>query len=470
MKKSISFLDFNLGLNANENSKNGIGKMLKNVECKNGQITSPLGFTSLYSKLAPDREQILGNVITNTIGEIADIFCYQTYSQAMLLEYIIFCSADYKIFYYNPKANNPQVIRLTNINLTSKPKFDCYIKDGKNLLLITSATDDMWIWDGVNEPYDVLDAPKISSATVGLNRLFVTCNDKPYSVLYSDDLDPSNWSMSSGEAGEIVFSDDMGRVLNVFALQNYIFVIRERGIIKIYGNGNTSFNISRVYTSTGNIYKNSVCMCGDKVMYLTTDGLYSFDGLNAKKIYSGLDCLFKNIKSSVAVSQDNKIYLCTNLYNECDYNNCLVVLDLSDVNATSVITGGNFTSLCKLELDYLRGVCLLSNNEENANMPLLICKNGGFLVENQEFEYTAENINLSPVDSFKTLSSIELQTVYPVNITISANNYTKNIWAKGKESFQKFLLNIPCKTFSVKFAGAGKVHISNIKINYNYLE
>lgn len=470
MRKSVSLSDFNLGLCGEKNCKYGIGKKVCNVNCQDGRLITNYGFTSLYELLAPNRSQVLANVIGSTIGQIIDVFCYQTYNEGNLLEYVIFCSADYKIYYYMPQSENPQVQRLTNINLTSKPKLDCYIKNGVNLLLITTATDDMWVWDGVNEPYDVLDAPKISSEAIGLNRLFVTSTDKPFSVLYSDDLDPSNWSMSSGEAGEITFSDDMGRVLNVFALQNYIFVIRERGINKIYGSGNNNFNIARVYTSTGKIFKDSVCICGDNVIYLTTDGLYSFDGLNGKKIYAGLDSLFKNTSYSMAVSQDNKIYICTNLYEECTYNNCLVILDLSEKDAFTVLTGKNFNGLFKLELDCLRGVCILEKNAENANLPLLVLKNDCNLSEFANFEYFTHFINIAPKDGLKTLSSIEFTSVYPINIAIKTETHCKNISAFGKQSHQKFLLNLPGKTFSLKFFGTGKMQVDNIKINYCYVE
>ncbi len=471
MKKSFLFSQQNLSLNTMGRAKDGITNSFYNVSLQNGKITNGYDCVSLYKILSPSGEDNLEFIVNRDIGTIKKVFSYSTYNGQDFLDYIIFCSEDLKIFYYLVNSVSPKITRLKNIQFTSMPQINCFIKDGKNLLIMSSNTDDMWIWDGVNEPYDVLDAPKISSSAVGLNRLFVTTESNPYCVYYSDDLDPSNWSMSSGEAGELMFTDDMGRVLKVFAMENYIFVVREKGIIKIYGNSANKFNVSIVYSSTGRIFKNSVCLCGDKIVFLSSDGLYSFDGLNAKKIYTQIDNALKNKQISIANCIDNKIYLCANLYDEKDYNDYLLIIDLSSDKVLDILKGYQFLDICKIELECFRGVCLISQTlQKNANVPYVICKNTEILQNLSNFSYISNQIEVEPFGNFKTLSYIELFSLYNVSLSIITSKEIKNINIIGKNDYQKFLLNMPCKNFSISICGNNKVEISDIKIEYNYLE
>ena len=109
----------------------------------------------------------------------------------------------------------------------------------------------MVVWDGVSDPYEVLDAPKISSMALHYERLFATVDGEKNSVWFSDDLDPTNWSMSLDEAGFIELIDERGALLKVVSFLDYIYIFREYGISRLTAYGDqTSFSVSNLFVSS----------------------------------------------------------------------------------------------------------------------------------------------------------------------------------------------------------------------------
>lgn len=471
----IVFSEYNLGLNNNSNNykQNGLSKKIENVCCTNGQIKSVNEFKKLFTAIEPARADAVENVFKTTINECLWVTDYHFYKSGKPVKYIVFCASNYKIYYYMLNATNPQFVCLENVEFTSVPKFDYFIKDNQNVMLFCSATDNMWVWDGINEPYQVLDAPKVNSMAVGLERLFVTCDTHPYSVLFSDDLDPSNWSMLAGESGELVFHDNMGKVLMVFALDNYIFVVREQGIVKLYGykESTNSFTVSRMYTSTSIIHKNTVAVCGDKIIFLCNDGIYSFDGLSAKKLYSQLNGLIFNTQNATAICVDNEYYLSVNMYQELPYNNALICVDLSSDNITKVCCGYVYNRLCKLQINNVNMLIVLTSDiaTKNANMPLYMCKNAYKNAKNRNFIYLTNFLNVYPDSQIKVLTRLTFLCKTDITISIITDAFTKEYTVKASDKFQTLKLNLKCNIFALMFSG-NNADITHLKLDYTYVE
>ena len=472
--KTFVMQDFDLGLTSEQkNIKGGLAEKFYNVNCCSDKICSANMQKDFFELVEPTRMEIVKQVFKNIVGDCLWITGFSTHSDiGKELNYIVFCNSNYKIYYYELGLQNPAFVYLNNITFTSEPIFEYFIKDNKNHLILCSQTDDMWVWNGINEPYQVLDAPCVKNMAVGFNRLFVTTSQNPYSVLFSSDLDPSNWSMSASDAGEVRFNDALGKVLSVFAIDNYIFVMRERGIVKLYNyNSNTNtFTISQAYLSASKIYSNSIAVCGDKIIFVCDDGIYSFDGLNGKKLYGQLNDILLTTDLMCAACVNNKYYLCANVYEKCNYNNALIVVDLQCDNISNIIMGDQYDKLCTIFVGNIFQVALLSKTlNGECNLPTYV-SNCLQNFNEAEFLYKSKQIDLKPEGKIKTLSSLTLKSLYDLSLIIYTDKMNKKISVKGSPYFQKIKLGLLAHNFSFKIVGCGDVCVQDLTIDYTYVE
>ena len=93
-------------------------------------------------------------------------------------------------------------------------------------MIVTSPTDEMLVYNGVDEAYRVAQAPKISSMTVHYERLFATSTGESNQIWFSKELDPINWDINLESAGFIEMNDERGALLKVMSFLDYVYVFR----------------------------------------------------------------------------------------------------------------------------------------------------------------------------------------------------------------------------------------------------
>ena len=468
--KVFSLLDYKLALNGdNPDLKNyGVGKIIKNLNVAR-TIKSENCLVDFASFIEPNYANNFMTALSSIVGEVIEVYGFETFDGQEFVEYIVFCSSDYKLFYYTIGSQSRTISSLNSIQLNAKPIFDTFVKGDKNYLIICSQADEMWVWDGVENPYEVLDAPKISSMAVGLDRLFIATKEKPYSVLYSDDTDPTNWTMSAGDAGEINFTDNMGKVVKVFALDNYIFVIRQYGIVKIYGGKNDNdFTISRTFTSTGKIYDNTAVISGDYIIFLSSEGLYKFDGLSTKRICEGLDKVINGKENCFAICQNNNYYLVCSAYDSIE-NNTLAIINLDNEYAENFVCGINFVSCFKLNFKEYQTIGFINfNQSKTAKLLQILCKNTTNLPNCKEFLYKTQKISMLPIGANKALKTLSINTKNDVCVKIATEKQDKIFNFVGKDELQRIVLSIKCNCFEIELSGNDGADISAFEIEYGY--
>ena len=105
---------------------------------------------------------------------------------------------------------------------------------------------------------------------VGLRLRF----SAPYSVegITQSDRDPD-------KAGHLDFDEGRGNIVAILSFREKLYLFFERGIVKMRAEGEAlDFDVTAMPFSGGSVIGGSVADCGDRICYMTENGLYSFNG------------------------------------------------------------------------------------------------------------------------------------------------------------------------------------------------
>lgn len=81
------------------------------------------------------------------------------------------------------------------------------------------------------------------------------------------------------KAGYIDFDGERGKIIALVSYRERLYVFFERGILRLRAEGEAiDFAATELPFAGGKALEGSVAHCGEKVCYMTSDGLYAFDG------------------------------------------------------------------------------------------------------------------------------------------------------------------------------------------------
>lgn len=87
------------------------------------------------------------------------------------------------------------------------------------------------------------------------------------------------------KAGYIDFDDGKGRIIALASYRDRLYLFFERGIMKMSAEGAAvEFKAEEFPFRGGQILPDSVAVCGDRVCYMTTDGLFSVNGGTTERL------------------------------------------------------------------------------------------------------------------------------------------------------------------------------------------
>ena len=300
-KTKVTLGNFSSGVNsANDESVKNISdaKLVCNFDINDGALKPGAGLKEFLingKTLSLDFEDILPkkffyfkNFDVETGSQKDVLLCYSS------IGLIYVCN----LYEDEPKFNQ------TGICFTSFPTAVTYNNNGKNVMLLSSQSDPLCVFDGENFKF-VEGAPKFNSMCVHNERVFATEDKKSTSLWFSDDFNPLNWYISIDEAGFIDFPDERGPLLKVISFLDYVYIFREYGITRLTAYGRQEdFSVSNLHSKVGKIYGESVTDCGNYVYFLSDNGIYKFNGVDAVKV---LNC-YDNFLNGVDNSDANGIY------------------------------------------------------------------------------------------------------------------------------------------------------------------
>ena len=324
---------------------------------------------------------------------------------------------------------------LDGVFFVSLPISVNYRLFGEDVILMMSESDGMFVWNGKDAAYKVEDAPKIRSLTMHFERMFVTTAGEANSVYFSDDLDPTNWGMELNEGGFIQFIDEMGSSNKVISFLNHVYIFRDYGISRITAFGDqTDFSATSLFISSGKIYGKTPMSCGDRIMFLASDGLYMFDGLGTIPVAQHLKGIIKKSPYACSAYHDGKYFLALNLDigedNPQNKNNSLLTIDLK-TGLVNVSSGFQIDTLSSVN-DILYAVC-------NGQLGI-IDKSAKFFNISLKKNYETPLVDLG-TDDIKTIREFYIDANIPFELTLYSEKNSRKFKVIPKIGLTRLRMN-----------------------------
>lgn len=149
----------------------------------------------------------------------------------------------------------------------------------------------------------------VVSCVLKNGRIFGVDSTQPHKIKWSGEGGVDDWTENISGAGWAYVNHGYGKILNLIVYRDKIVAVRECGLtfLSAYGTPE-NFKISYLERKLPKIYKNTVAVGDDRLIFYTADGLYSYDGNRVEKLEINLS---EELQSpSFACCADGKYFLC----------------------------------------------------------------------------------------------------------------------------------------------------------------
>lgn len=342
LKKSHTFEAFKSQISG----KNLLGnetRVCYNFITKRGGLQTGYGFSSPVLSVGDDsglmREIFIGS------GEKCDLWhfrCFNTATNARI-DKVFFSYADFSLGYFDLFGYSQNATALET-SFDSLPTGINFTVDDQDVILFS--TDGSLVTFAVGtSAMKTAVLPKFVDLCSAHGRLFGVVAGKQNKILFSETLDPSLWT---AEESAITLDEFQGACNKLIYFEDDIFAFRDYGITKIseYGTAR-EFVMYDVFSTKSKIYGKSVVRCGEEILFLARDGLYTFNGGTAKQILPLFSSYLEGVcnENAVACFDGENYYLACRLnfrdfqtvgaenYEGGYTNNALVVLNVQSGDA-----------------------------------------------------------------------------------------------------------------------------------------
>ncbi len=321
---------------------------------------------------------------------------------------------------------------INGLTLSGKVCAVNYNYNSKDVLLLIDEVSALKMLDG-DTFTEIISAPRFSSLAIHHERLYGTVNGDCNQVWFSDDFNPTNWNVNPTSAGFITFSDECGDVLKVVSFLNYLYIFREHGIFRMTAYGDQSeFALKKVFTETGRIYKSSIAMCGDRIIFLAEEGLFSFDGYDVSRIAYELPEII-NKGYSFCAYHENKYYIASRLTmkdmpDTTGYNNALIEYDLIN-KAFAILTGVEVCAMIPSNVHTSTELYLALKNKFK-NCVGMVVKDGTVFGEQTTKVFFSPQNNMMSAKQ-KLIRQITFSTKTDVTLSVVIDDVKYDYFVKG---------------------------------------
>ena len=423
-------------------------KRAYNVAFDGGLLTSHIGIDKAQGFLTETTRFDIATMASSK--QIKNVFFYRYYNAGAMDYKLIAQLKDGTIWQTRLLQQNGWA-QIQGLTISGDIEAVNYRYNGTDVLLLATENAPLVYLSG-DTVVTVQDAPHFASIAVYNERVFGCVNGANTRLWFSDDFDPTDWDISSEDAGFVEFVDECGNILKLVPFLGQLYVFRDYGIFRFTGYGDQStFALKRVFTDTGRIYKRTIVNCGDKIIFLADEGLFAFDGYDVVRIAKEMPKV-SNKEYAVGGYVNKKYYLAC--YTEVDTSyviagakaNGVIVYDVFD-NSINIMAGMDVSCMCEVKTHFGGGLyCGFGTTYRNRLG--MFSESGKLLTANLSKKYWTPVSNFG-TSTFKIVRHIYVKTDYAVTINLFFDDKTRACALSGSTETQKIILDRPCQKFGM---------------------
>lgn len=381
---------------------------------------------------------------------------------------------DKKVYINQLFCSDRELSWLYELTFNSPPITLAYKKDDADAIILTS-TDKMVVWKTNYAPYTIADVPIITSMSMNEGVLYCTIKEPAFKIWYATDLDAENVGTISQNSGFISLEDDLGYARKVITFDESVYVFRDYGITKIT-NYKHENSISQIYKSNTMIFCDTVSSCGNVILFMTKEGIYSFDGVKVKKMSIDLkNMLSGDIGKATASSLGNQYFVALKLdfqdSNEIfcelgDYvNNAMIVVNIVD-ELYQIIRGVDIQSFLPVKTDMFEKMLITFNSVNETDIGE-ICEDSKYFSNNLP-KYWSSGMLAQGMNQ-KLFTSLKIKSVgdYQINIVFDDRTLTFSTYQDGVNEFHFKVCSKDCRVEILSNSQNVKVEKINLEL-YEY--
>ncbi len=233
------------------------------------------------------------------------------FNYVLFAEYLPLCGLSVFASKYGQLAEwntaDPATVKTVGILSVNYPYVHECIIDGENKYVITSGYYLRKV--KIDGTVEAVSLPvKLMSAVLHCGRIFACDLTDRFMIRWSG-YDVTDWTEAIDRAGNVRLNSRLGKVLNLFVVNEKIVIVREYGVTVMSTLGD--FRHMRIEAGDSRrlprVYGNSSAICGGKLWIYTGEGMFSFDGNGfSKEPFDGI--MSDYIPDKPKVVNDRYIY------------------------------------------------------------------------------------------------------------------------------------------------------------------
>lgn len=482
-EKNLIFSIFGDGITSdvdNSVAKPAQCEMFYNLSVVDGALKTGLGFEDLTVPASTDDlTTVHGFDFASKIDKILGVWVYRWVSEGENNYQLLMLDSNYKVWAVLMIDPYSGFVIERSRRLKSFPTYCCTYRFDDVDSFVLFSKEGMVLFSGVMEGiYD--QTPPMISCVVHYDNFFGVTNTNLSTLIYTKNLDLRNWQTEQSSAVE--FMDNRGGFTKLVSFNDYVYLFREYGITKIsIYTSKSDFAFTHLYTSTSKIFEDSVCVCGENVLFLTREGLCSFNGNSVNRVAEDYNKIWRRLDNTHVSTAclNGKYYVATRLdfddgakigcENESGFvNNVLLEIDIENFDL-QIYRGVDIVRLASADTPYFCKLVACFNGQH--------CQRVGQLTfgahQDENFDDKAALDNSSSVgktfgqatEKFwksystdldfpgrrKKVKEIMLTTKGDVTMEIASDEETKTYTFEGGKNLQKIAANVVGKTFKFSF-------------------
>lgn len=280
-------------------------------------------------------------------------------------------------------------------------------------------------------------------------------------LLFSAAENPVNWNVSATEGGYIgVGNEEWGMLKVVKSFKGYVYIFSQHGIYRLTAYADqSSFKLEPVTSFCGNLRPNTVTDCGDRIVFITDEAMYSFDGFDTKRLISDNFTLISDSSAAATAWDGEKLFVSCAIKKDdltiidenkaTAINNAVLIVDPVR-NSAEIMRGADVEYFYFLE--YLGTEKLMAVIRGKPTSFVYMEKGLGTYEGNQLKKRWATSVTdfLEPGKS-KRLRRVHLRSKYNVTLNLILDGTAYPITVKGSEKWQSIYVNRLFDEMSLEF-------------------